>query len=118
MAAIVGVSMPAVRPCRISARNTRVPCGISARISADAHSMPRPIAARARFHRSVGDSCGADAAEHTLLAIAASISTTATGVIFEGLGQGAGFLILAAVSAVATALLWAAMPETIPAKYL
>jgi len=54
----------------------------------------------------------------TLLAIAASISTTATGFIFEGLGQGAGFLILAAVSAVATALLWAAMPETIPAKYL
>jgi len=28
------------------------------------------------------------------------------------------FLILAAASAIATALLWAAMPETIPAKYL
>src|SRR5262245_23583989 len=54
----------------------------------------------------------------TLLAIAASISTAATGFIFEGLGQGAGFLILAAVSVVATALLWAAMPETTPAKYL
>jgi hypothetical protein len=54
----------------------------------------------------------------TLLAIAASISTTATGFIFEGLSQGAGFLIMAAVCAVATALLWAAMPETIPAKYL
>jgi MFS family permease len=54
----------------------------------------------------------------TLLAIAASISTTATGFIFEGLGQWAGFLILAAVSAVATALLWAAMPETVPTKYL
>ena len=54
----------------------------------------------------------------TLIAIAASISTTATGFIFEGLGHWEGFLILAAVSAGATALLWAAMPETMPAKYL
>jgi predicted MFS family arabinose efflux permease len=54
----------------------------------------------------------------TLLAIAASISTTATGFIFEGLSQWAGFLILAAISVVASALLWAAMPETTPAKYL
>jgi MFS family permease len=54
----------------------------------------------------------------TLLAIAASISTSASGFIFEGLGQWAGFLILAAVAGVASALLWAAMPETRPAKYL
>jgi MFS family permease len=54
----------------------------------------------------------------TLLAIGASISTTATGFIFEHLGPGEGFLILAAVSGIATALLWAAMPETIPKKYL
>lgn len=54
----------------------------------------------------------------TLLAIAASISTTATGFIFEHLGQWEGFLILAAVAAIATALLWVAMPETIPKKYL
>ena len=54
----------------------------------------------------------------TLIAIAASISTTATGFLFEALGQWEGFLILAAASAVATMLLWAAMPETIPAKYL
>ena len=54
----------------------------------------------------------------TLIAIAASISTTATGFLSEGLGQWEGFLILAAVSAIATALRWAAMPETIPAKYL
>jgi MFS family permease len=53
----------------------------------------------------------------TLIAIAASISTTATGFLFEGLGHWEGFLILAAASAIATALLWA-MPETIPAKYL
>jgi MFS family permease len=54
----------------------------------------------------------------TLIAIAASISTTTTGFLFEGLGHWEGFLILAAASATATALLWAAMPETIPAKYL
>jgi MFS family permease len=54
----------------------------------------------------------------TLIAIAASISTTATGFLFEALGNWQGFLILAAASAIATASLWAAMPETIPAKYL
>jgi len=54
----------------------------------------------------------------TMIAIAASVSTATTGFLFEGLGQWEGFLILAAASVVATALLWAAMPETIPAKYL
>jgi MFS family permease len=54
----------------------------------------------------------------TVIAIAASISTTATGFMFEGLGHWEGFLMLVATSAIATALLWAAMPETIPAKYL
>src|SRR5246500_5442872 len=54
----------------------------------------------------------------TLMAIAPSISTTATGFLFERLGQWEGFLILAAASAIATTLLWTAMPETIPAKYL
>lgn len=54
----------------------------------------------------------------TLIAIAASISTSVSGFLFDGLGQSAGFLILAAVAALASALLWAAMPETIPAKYL
>jgi hypothetical protein len=34
------------------------------------------------------------------------------------LGHWEGFLFLAATSAIATALLWAAMPETMPAKYL
>jgi hypothetical protein len=38
--------------------------------------------------------------------------------LFEALGQWEGFLILAAASAIATALLWAAMPETNLAKYL
>jgi len=54
----------------------------------------------------------------TLIAIAASISTTATGFLFEALGNWQGFLVLAAASAIATASLWAAMPETRPAKYL
>jgi MFS family permease len=54
----------------------------------------------------------------TLIAIAASINTTATGFLFEALGNWEGFLILAAASAIATASLWAAMPETRPAKYL
>jgi hypothetical protein len=52
------------------------------------------------------------------MAIAASISTTATGLIFQGLGHWEGFVVLAAASAIATALLWAAMPETRPVKYL
>jgi MFS family permease len=54
----------------------------------------------------------------TLIAIAASISTTATGFLFEALGNREGFLILGAASAIATASLWAAMPETRPTKYL
>jgi MFS family permease len=41
----------------------------------------------------------------TLIAIAASISTTATGFLFEALGNWEGFLTLAAASAIATALL-------------
>src|SRR5439155_625631 len=54
----------------------------------------------------------------TLIAIAASISTAVTGFMFEGLDRWEGFLILGVASATATALLWAAMPETTPAKYL
>jgi MFS family permease len=54
----------------------------------------------------------------TLIAIAASISTSATGFLFEALGNWEGFLILSVISALATALLWAAMPEARPAKYL
>jgi hypothetical protein len=54
----------------------------------------------------------------TLIAIAASISTTETGFLFEALGNWQGFLVLAAASAIATASLWAAMPETRPAKHL
>jgi hypothetical protein len=54
----------------------------------------------------------------TVIAIAASISTTATGFIFQGVGQWTGFLTMAGAAAAATVLLWAAMPETKPGKYL
>src|SRR5262249_12454853 len=54
----------------------------------------------------------------TVIALAATASVAASGFIFQALGQWQGFLILAAAASVATALLWAAMPETRPAKYL
>jgi MFS family permease len=54
----------------------------------------------------------------TVVAIAASISTTATGFIFQWLGHWEGFLTMTAASVLATALLWTTMPETKPGKYL
>jgi hypothetical protein len=54
----------------------------------------------------------------TAIAIAASISTGATGFIFQGLGHLPGFLILTGAGLAATCLLWIAMPETKPAKYI
>jgi MFS family permease len=54
----------------------------------------------------------------TVIAIAAALSTGATGFMFEQLGRSQGFLILTGVSASATALLWIAMPETKPGAYL
>jgi MFS family permease len=54
----------------------------------------------------------------TVIAIAASISTGTTGFIFQDLGNWQGFLILAGFAAAAAALLWLAMPETRPTKYL
>jgi sugar phosphate permease len=54
----------------------------------------------------------------TVIAIAASFSTGATGFIFDQLGHWQGFLILAAAATAATGLLWIGMPETKPGKYL
>jgi hypothetical protein len=54
----------------------------------------------------------------TVIAIAASASTGATGFIFEHSGRLYGFLILAGAAATATVLLWTAMQETKPGKYL
>jgi hypothetical protein len=50
--------------------------------------------------------------------MAASISTGATGFIFEQVGHLYGFIILAGAATAATGLLWTAMPETKPGKYL
>jgi len=52
MAAIAGVRIPALSPCRISAANTRKKLGTSARMSAEKQIMPIPLPAKARFHRS------------------------------------------------------------------
>ena len=49
--------------------------------------------------------------------IAASISTLATGFLFQGLGTTAGFLVIAAVAAAATVLIAMFVSETKPADY-
>jgi MFS family permease len=54
----------------------------------------------------------------TLIAIAASLSTGATGFLFQSFGHWAGFFTLAGVAAAGTLLLWIAMPETKPAEYV
>jgi len=54
----------------------------------------------------------------TVIAVAASVSTTASGFIFQTFGHWPGFLSLAIAALAAAAFLWAAMPETRPAKYL
>src|SRR2546425_12449776 len=54
----------------------------------------------------------------TVIALAAAASMAATGFIFQALGQWQGFMILAGVGAIATVVLWTAMPETKPGKYL
>jgi len=54
----------------------------------------------------------------TVIAIAASMSTATSGFIFQSVGHMQGFLILAAAAAIATGVLWTAMPETKPGKYL
>src|SRR5215469_1750430 len=54
----------------------------------------------------------------TVIAIAAAISTGASGFVFEMLGHLYGFLILAAAAVAATVLLWMALTETKPGKYI
>jgi MFS family permease len=54
----------------------------------------------------------------TIIAIAAAISTGASGFVFENVGHLYGFLILAAVAVAATVLLATALTETKPGKYL
>ena len=54
----------------------------------------------------------------SVVAIAASVSTGATGFFFQSFGNLAGFFALAAIAAAGTLLLWLAMPETKPAEYI
>jgi MFS family permease len=54
----------------------------------------------------------------TVIAIAAAISTGATGFVFERFGHFSGFVILGAAAAAATALLWIGLTETKPGKYI
>ncbi len=63
-----------------------------------------------RFNLAVG-------AVGALSGIAASISTGATGFLFQALGPRIGYLPLAAVAAAATAFLWVFLTETKPEKY-
>jgi hypothetical protein len=49
--------------------------------------------------------------------IAASVSTSATGFLFQAFGQRIGYLPLAAVAAAATGLIWWFVSETKPEKY-
>jgi MFS family permease len=54
----------------------------------------------------------------TVIAVAAAISTGASGFVFEQLGHLAGFVILSAAALAATVLLWIALTETKPGKYI
>lgn len=59
----------------------------------------------------------AQGAVGAMIGIAASISTFATGFLFQGLGPLEGFIIIAAVAAAATGLIWIFVTETRPAEY-
>ena len=52
-----------------------------------------------------------------LSGIAASISTTVTGYLFQSLGPHLGYVTLAAVAVLATAILWMFLTETKPERY-
>jgi MFS family permease len=63
-----------------------------------------------RFNLAIG-------AVGALSGIAASISTSTTGFLFQALGPRIGYLPLAAVAAAATGVLWVFLAETKPEKY-
>jgi MFS family permease len=54
----------------------------------------------------------------TVIATAAAISTGASGFVFQRVGHLYGFVILSAAAVAATMLLWTALTETKPGKYI
>ncbi len=63
-----------------------------------------------RFNLAVG-------AVGTMSGIAAAVSTSTTGFLFQAFGPKIGYLPIAAIAVAATALLWLFLTETKPAKY-
>jgi MFS family permease len=52
-----------------------------------------------------------------LLAVAAAVSTSVSGFVFQTFGITAGFLALAGIAAASAATAWAFLPETKPERY-
>jgi MFS family permease len=59
----------------------------------------------------------AQGAVGAMIGIAASVSTLATGFLFQGIGRAGGFIAIAAIAGAATALIWMFVTETRPARY-
>jgi MFS family permease len=59
----------------------------------------------------------AQGAVGTAIGIAASVSTLATGFLFQGIGPVGGFIVIAVVAGAATALIWMFVAETKPSHY-
>jgi MFS family permease len=60
----------------------------------------------------------AQGAVGAMIGIAASLSTLATGFLFQGIGPVVGFIVIATVAGAATALIWTFISETKPENYL
>jgi MFS family permease len=60
----------------------------------------------------------AQGAVGAMIGIAASVSTLATGFLFQGIGPAGGFIAIAVVAGAATVLIWMFVSETKPADYL
>jgi MFS family permease len=54
----------------------------------------------------------------TAIGVAASLSTSVFGFVFQSVGHAAGFVTITVVAAAAAALAWLFMPETKPEKYI
>jgi predicted MFS family arabinose efflux permease len=52
-----------------------------------------------------------------MMGVAASLSTSVTGLLFQEFGRSAGFLFIAGIAAAATSVAWIFLPETKREKY-